>query len=113
MITTLFLKKILATDFFAFFIFLLFLLLKIYRIIFFARILLEYLPAYNGYVWPISIVYYTTNPIMKFYKEYLPSFKIGKIKIDPTSMLTLELFSILIEFMSDIKDAYLIPILLS
>jgi len=80
--------------------------LKLYRTIYYTRVLLEFLPLYNGYKWPVSLIYFLTNPISRFYEICLPQIYIPIIPIDPTLYLTIEIFNVLIDFIDDIKDAF-------
>ncbi len=90
-----------------FFSFILFLstCIKFYRVLFYLRIMLEFLPLYNAYQFPISLVYFATAPISKFYENFFPSFSFPFLTIDPTIYITAEIFTILIDFTDDIKDA--------
>ncbi len=100
------LNKLLTTEFFFCFIIFVSTCLKLYRVLFYLRVMLEILPLYNGYKWPMSLIYFLTNPISKFYRLCLPSVYIPSFAVDPTIFLTVEIFAILIDFIEDIKDAF-------
>jgi hypothetical protein len=102
MINNLFSKFVTNELFFCFIIFLS-TYLKIFRVIYYLRIILEYLPLYNGYKWPISLIYLLTSPVTRFYEICLPSFYI--LPIDPTFYITIDILNNLIGFIDDIKDA--------
>lgn len=101
-----FFNILITTEPFFFFIIFISTCLKIYRVLFYLRIFLEVLPLYNGYKWPISLIYFLTNPISKFYKICFPSMFFSLFPIDPTIFLTVEIFEVFIDFIDDIKDAF-------
>ncbi len=96
---------LLLNEYFFSFILVLSTCIKLYRVCFYVRILLEFLPLYNGYQWPISLIYFATAPITKFFENVLPPINLPFICLDPTVYITVEIFTIVIDFIDDIKDA--------
>ncbi len=80
--------------------------LKLYRTIFYLKVMLEVLPLYNGYKLPTSLIYFITRPISRFYEKCFPHMHMPITYMDPTIFITVEIFAVLIDFVDDIKDAF-------
>ncbi len=81
---------LLVTDLLAF----LYILLKIYKILVFTKIILNQLPLFNPYIWPISLIKKLTKPYFKFCRHTIPRIYVGKRKFDVSMVLGLEFLSV-------------------
>jgi hypothetical protein len=85
----------------------LYLIAKIYKIIFFIKVIFEQLPLFNPNKWPLSIIYILSSPITNFTQYYIPTIKLGPIELEVYFLLAFEIFDTVIEFLENIKNYFI------
>ena len=83
-----------------------YIIIKLLRITVFTKIILEFLPMFNLFNWPVSAIYFISAPIMNFFQYYIPSIKIGIIELDFYLIIIFNLFNIIINFLEHIINYY-------
>ena len=94
-------------QFFINFLLYLYIIIKIIRIVFFIRLVLEYLPIYNIFKWPLSTIFIMTSPIYKCIIYYIPDIKIGIIQIEIPLLVIFYLFNIILNFLEDLRNEFI------
>lgn len=95
-------------DFIINFLFAVYLILKLYRIIFFTKVIFEQLPLFNPNQWPLSIIHILLSPLTKFLQCYIPSINFGPIDLDISLLMVFTSFDIIINSVENLKDYFLV-----
>jgi len=67
--------------------------LKVYRMICYAKLTLEWFPLINPYQWPVSMLRTLSQPYFAFWRRLFPRLKFGKTSIDIGTILSLEVLN--------------------
>lgn len=94
-------------DFIINFLTFLYIIIKLLRIIFFTRLILEFLPIFNIFEWPTSTIYKISSPLIKSIRYFIPTIKIGIIELEFYLIITFELFIIILNFIEKIRNKFI------
>ena len=67
-----------------------YILLKIYKLLCYSKLTLEWLPLLNPYVWPYSVFHLITAPYFRFWSRILPPVKFNKTSFEISAIVALE-----------------------
>ena len=86
-------------DFLSFF----YILIKIYRMICYCKLLMDQMPLFNPYIWPLSTIRVITSPYFNIFHKLLPNFTFGRYTFNISILLSLEFLGAILSFIIRFK----------
>lgn len=86
-------------DFLSFF----YILVKTYRMLCYCKLLMDQMPLFNPYIWPLSTIRIITNPYFNLFNKLLPNFTFGRYTFSISVLLCLEFLGAILSFILRFK----------
>lgn len=86
-------------DFLSFF----YILIKTYRMLCYCKLVMDQMPLFNPYIWPLSTVRVITSPYFNFFNKLLPNFTFGRYTFSISILLCLEFLGAILSFLIRFK----------
>jgi hypothetical protein len=75
-------------------------ILKFYQCLINIKLILDWLPKYNPYIWPISIITMLTKPYFQFWYTLFPHIRYKGFTINAAHTIAIELIKVLIHYLT-------------